>query len=241
MPRSSTKRDSHGLRVRPWGVRGEATGDVSGERRPRLGEKAPTVGQFKKKRSSPHCRTAMAAVDTVVALQVHQDFGWCVIVAAIMGIQCLLQGFAIGGIRKKLFDEAFYAKYFPELKAKGVGVGGYPDMGSGRFSEKLSFDDWLTFNNYQRAHYNYVEGIASAIAFELLAGLFFPRVATLFGLIYIIGRVLYARGYRANGPKGRFTGSLMLDLALVALFGSAVYGGFLLAGGLPGLQRLFVL
>jgi hypothetical protein len=32
--------------------------------------------------------------------------------------------------------------------------GGYPDMGSGRYSAKLSDEEWIKFNNYQRAHYN---------------------------------------------------------------------------------------
>ena len=34
--------------------------------------------------------------------------------------------------------------------------GGYPDMGNGRYSEKLSYSDWIKFNNAQRAHLNFV-------------------------------------------------------------------------------------
>ena len=32
----------------------------------------------------------------------------------------------------------------------------YPDMGSGRYSAKLTMDQWTDFNNAQRAHQNYV-------------------------------------------------------------------------------------
>jgi hypothetical protein len=33
----------------------------------------------------------------------------------------------------------------------------YPDMGNGRYSEKLSYKEWFEFNNAIRVHYNYIE------------------------------------------------------------------------------------
>jgi hypothetical protein len=36
-------------------------------------------------------------------------------------------------------------------------------MGSGRYAAKLTDEAWEEFNNYQRAHYNYIEGISSAL------------------------------------------------------------------------------
>lgn len=44
-------------------------------------------------------------------------------------------------------------------------------MGNGRYSQKLSYFDWLYFNKAQRIHYNYVEVIASIIGFILIGGL----------------------------------------------------------------------
>jgi hypothetical protein len=35
--------------------------------------------------------------------------------------------------------------------------GGYPDMGNGRYAENWKYSEWFIFNNYQRAHYNYLE------------------------------------------------------------------------------------
>ena len=35
--------------------------------------------------------------------------------------------------------------------------GGYPDDGQGRLSDKLNDEQWFIFNNYRRAHYNYLE------------------------------------------------------------------------------------
>jgi hypothetical protein len=37
-------------------------------------------------------------------------------------------------------------------------------MGQGRFADKLSDEDWVRFNSAQRAHYNYLEGLASIIS-----------------------------------------------------------------------------
>jgi len=50
---------------------------------------------------------------------------------------------------------------FGEIHKKATGKeveeGGYPDMGSGVYSMKLSYKDWYDFNNGQRVHLNYVE------------------------------------------------------------------------------------
>eukprot|EP00005_Dracoamoeba_jomungandri_P005421 CAMPEP_0174258656 /NCGR_PEP_ID=MMETSP0439-20130205/7616_1 /TAXON_ID=0 /ORGANISM="Stereomyxa ramosa, Strain Chinc5" /LENGTH=156 /DNA_ID=CAMNT_0015342247 /DNA_START=37 /DNA_END=507 /DNA_ORIENTATION=+ len=153
-----------------------------------------------------------------------------------MALQVVLQGFSVGRIRSKLFTKNFFSTHFPEIKSPAKG--GYPDMGNGRYSQKLTHEQWLEFNNYQRAHYNYVEGAASIMTLELLAGLFYPKLSAIAGFVYVIGRALYAIGYRRNGPQGRLIGALLLDGGIVTLFGAAVYGGFTFAGGIPGLKRL---
>lgn len=65
-------------------------------------------------------------------------------VAAMMAVQVLLQGFSIGSIRRKLFTEEFFKKNFPNHK---YAKGGYPDMGNGRYSAKLSIEDWQKLVN----------------------------------------------------------------------------------------------
>lgn len=55
----------------------------------------------------------------------------------------------------------------------------YPDMGNGRYAQKLTDAQWEDFNNHQRAHYNYVEGVASAITLQLLAGAFYPKASAM--------------------------------------------------------------
>ena len=45
------------------------------------------------------------------------------------------------------------------------------------------------------------------------------------GMIYIIGRVLYARGYASDGPKGRSTGGAITHLADIPLMLLTAYNG----------------
>jgi hypothetical protein len=40
-------------------------------------------------------------------------------------------------------------------------------MGSGLYASKLPHDDWVRFNNAQRVHYNYLEGIALVLVVEV--------------------------------------------------------------------------
>jgi hypothetical protein len=74
------------------------------------------------------------------------------------------------------------------------------------------------------------------LTLQLVAGLFFPTLAAACGLTYIIGREFYAWGYRAKGPKGRMIGALLLDIALFANVGAAMWGSAQFAG-LPALIK----
>ena len=74
---------------------------------------------------------------------------------------------------------------------------------------------------------------------QVAAGLFFPRFSTVAGIIYIIGRIFYGIGYRSKGSKGRLVGVLLVDLALLSLFGVTVYAGYQHAGGCEAFIELF--
>jgi glutathione S-transferase len=103
-------------------------------------------------------------------------------------------------------------------------------MGNGRYSALVGYKDWYQFNCTQRAHQNYVEQSASIIILVLLLGLYAPVQAAQASLVYIVGRQLYSSGYRSSGPAGRFIGAVILDLALVFVFGAAMYYGAAQAG-----------
>ena len=91
-------------------------------------------------------------------------------------------------------------------------------MGNGRYSQKLSYKQWYEFNSAQRAHYNFVEWIASTIALILIGGVYFPIVSAALGLAVFLGRLIYAIGYAVGGPNGRLIGVLINDLAFLGTF-----------------------
>lgn len=72
-----------------------------------------------------------------------------------------------------------------------------------------------------------MEGIAPVTVFLLVGGLA-PRAvwaALVGGVVYAVGRVLYAVGYvrSVKNGEGRTLGAVVLDIALLTLLGCAVY------------------
>lgn len=116
---------------------------------------------------------------------------------------------------------------------------GYPDVGGGQFSQKLTTKQWMEFGNVQRAHGNFVEGAAPMLTFLLVSGLFFTRFTVGCGALYIVGRALYTGGYKLKGSRGRVLGVLILNAGLVGCLGGALLGAWNMAGGLAGLKALF--
>lgn len=106
-----------------------------------------------------------------------------------------------------------------------IGKEGYPDMGSGWYSRKLSYKQWFDFNNAQRAHANYLEMLPSTFVFLLIAGLYFPIPAAAIGLALAIFRFVYAYGYANSGPTGRLIGAIANDLCLLGLLGLSFASG----------------
>ena len=144
-----------------------------------------------------------------MALTVPKEFGFVLFTGCLMGFQCVLTGgMYVGPARGKAFNADFYAAAkqagLLEEHKKATGEdklpgNGYPDMGSGRYSALLPYSKWLAFNNAQRAHGNYVEGIASALVLLLTAGVYNPRWATILGMAYVVGRQVYASGCEWGG------------------------------------------
>ncbi|KAI9220384.1 hypothetical protein BC828DRAFT_383669 [Blastocladiella britannica] len=100
----------------------------------------------------------------------------------------------------------------------------YPDMGSGIFAAKLSEKDWIAFNNVQRAHYQYLEQLPTAISLAVLAGLYRPQLSAVMCLTYVLGRELYSHGYIKHGSSGRFNGIALITPSLFTWLGIAAFG-----------------
>jgi hypothetical protein len=84
-----------------------------------------------------------------VALSLSSDFGWVILVAALLALEVIVFGSLFPGrMRRTLFNETFMKEKFAEIHAaelkEEITKGGYPDMGSGRYSQLLSYGEWYT-------------------------------------------------------------------------------------------------
>jgi glutathione S-transferase len=148
-----------------------------------------------------------------------QDFGFvCIGIGATL-IANVYLSVSVSKARKK------YGIQYPKLYAD---VSDIDEKGKCKTQKDVE-----KFNCVQRGHQNTLETLAVVQLLGVLNGLAFPRFsATCLGL-YAVGRILYGRGYAANGPKGRFTGAILSHLGDLPLMISTFYLGFkLIQGGL---------
>ena len=130
--------------------------------------------------------------------------------------------------RSKIYTKEFMGKFndvHQKATGKEIKAGGYPDTGNGWYSRELPYEQWLEFNNRQRAHANFVEWIASNIALILIGGLYFPIVCACLGLGVAVSRILYAVGYAMGGANHpiRTIGAVANDLVTLATIVFAVW------------------
>ncbi len=145
-----------------------------------------------------------------MSLPLQPAHGYVIVVAAAISMHCYVQGFYVGGLRKKYSLE-------------------YPDSGSGRLSTKLSDAQWHTFNCAQRAHQNYLESLPFVLITLVLASIQFPLFAASAGVGVLVGRQFYCSGYRANGPQGRSLGAGINGLSQMSLFIATIVCGLQVA------------
>ena len=95
----------------------------------------------------------------------------------------------------------------------------YPAMYADR-SECDKDKSKLVFNCIQRAHQNALETYPIFLSFLLVGGLKHPLIASSAGLIWILGRYIYAQGYYTGDPTKRYRGGFhILGLFAVQLCG----------------------
>ena len=72
---------------------------------------------------------------------------------------------------------------------------GYPDVGSGRYCDKLSYENWFKFNIGQRIHLNALETLYVYAITIFITSLVYPRLAVGLAVAYICLRIAYSVGY----------------------------------------------
>jgi len=165
----------------------------------------------------------------------YPGFGLIIFECILIVLQQQMESRHIGRLRKQYFDKAFFEKHFPQLR--DTCRAGYPDVGQGRFADKLSDEQWVAFNNAQRAHQNYLEQLPAVLLLMLIGGLGVPRVAVPMGVLYMVGRHVYGMKYRQEGAAARGAGSRLYYVAVITLLVCALYTSWTVAGGVPGLTN----
>jgi len=142
--------------------------------------------------------------------QVTSEFAYCIFVILAAALQHQRFGNNVGAMRKK------HGITYPRM---------YADAGrnDGTLLRQLTEDDANEFNRYQRVHQNNSEIMATFFVMMAIAGVGFPVYATIGGLIWVIGRGVYALGYYSSTEKriygGFFHAGEIMLLVLCILFG----------------------
>jgi len=167
---------------------------------------------------------------------VASSYGWVLFEAVLISLQCYVFGFYyVYSVRKQFFSKEFFSTHFPHLKPHPQE--GYPDTGNGRYSDKLTEDQWRDFNNRNRIHYNYLEGLGFTLTVLLVSGLHYPRVALIGGLGVILSRFLYSAKYKQQGARGRMVGALFNYICLIVLLVTSFMTCYHIGGGVQGLNK----
>jgi len=152
-------------------------------------------------------------------LTLQPDFALVLLaVAAIFLTNILIGAIHVGGARRK------YKIQPPNL---------YATKGDYIVDGKLDGEAWkqgTAFNRAQRGHQQMIETLADAYLLLVLSGIFYPLYSARLAVLYVVGRIVYAVGYKIT-PSGRVVGELFYWPAylgwLYGLYcaGTALYHG----------------
>ncbi len=165
-----------------------------------------------------------------ISFEIPEEYPWTILACIALCLECVLVSILIVvPARKRYFYGDFmkanfkkeHEESFPGTKLSPLG---FPDSGSGRYSEKLTYKDWVSFNNAQRAHLNIVEQIHFLLVFFLIIGLVLPRLTMYFAWLGVFGRAAYVIGYIVKGPNARLFGAFfnLIPNYITSLFTAGV-------------------
>lgn len=86
----------------------------------------------------------------------------------------------------------------------------------------------MVFNCTQRAHQNTLETLPLAIMCQALMGLKYPIVAAVMGVLWAVGRVIYANGYSSGDPSKRIPGAAISGIVYLGLIIGCYFAGYTL-------------
>jgi len=165
-----------------------------------------------------------------ITFELDQDFRYTMGAICLLCLQTILVGFLVVGKKRgeifKPIIEGIKAKIKEENKGldpKILSNEAYPDMGNGRYSEHLTYKEWVEFAKVQRAHANCFEHVFSFAFLTFVAGLLYPVPAACICLAYTIARIFYVLGY-SKQPKARMPGFIIANTCAGAQLTLAITG-----------------
>jgi len=138
----------------------------------------------------------------VFNLAIGEDYGYVILTGTLTAITMQYLGGRVIGARDK------YKVPLPHL---------YADMTACQTDK-----DKELFNCYQRGHQNALESYAQILMFLFVGGLKHPRLASGAGVLWCLGRILYAWGYSTGDPSKRSQGAPLQYPGLLILLGTTV-------------------
>ena len=144
---------------------------------------------------------------------VPKEYPYVLLSIAMLCFTCFIVQFAaVIPARLRTFNAKFmeqfqseHEKAFPGTKVDKMG---FPDVGDGRYSEKLEYKAWVEFSNAMRVSQNFVEWLPLAVVFLGLGGLVVPKVAMYTGFINVAARIVYCVMYLKFGSNKRYLGAV---------------------------------
>ena len=141
---------------------------------------------------------------------IPQGFTHPIISCMLLTLECIAFSNPVMGLRAKYFTKDFLEDNFGAVATEQIGrlpsKNGYPDAGNGRYSKKLSLEQWLNFNQTMRAHLNFVEMLPVFIFFILISAFFNSSSSMYCGYGIVLSRFIHMIGYR-RFPDYRALGS----------------------------------
>jgi glutathione S-transferase len=103
---------------------------------------------------------------------------------------------------------------------------------------KMYSDDNDKFNCIQRAHQNTLELYPQFLALLFIGGLQLPKVTAAAGAFYLIGRIVYAKGYYTGDPAKRGRGMFGM-LGMLVMLGTTLCTAFHQLDWVPKNHKFF--
>ncbi|KAH7307477.1 hypothetical protein KP509_22G060900 [Ceratopteris richardii] len=108
---------------------------------------------------------------------------------------------------------------------QGIQVGKQRKLCGLKYPKMYEDKDRSVFNCYQRVHQNTLESFPAFLLLLFLGGLAYPLTSSIFGSIWIAGRIVYSLCYYSGDPRKRMKG-MWHTVGLLGLFVTTCVFGF---------------